>query len=184
MFPDRTYTAGITNTDRYDIDWALAAPETVAWNQASNWMYSVYGFGFLVWMLNMGIDNNGGNLHEFFWRVTQAFQVVPLMQAYLAWKVLTSYSFDYYSESVNITAEGTAKQNRDQMYRRYAIDNTSFLYEDGYFDEHQVSAQWTMMMSVVVFTLVQNSAYPHIAQAFHEKRVEADLLAAQDEAAH
>jgi hypothetical protein len=73
LFPDRTYTAGVINTDRYDIDWALAAPETVAWNQASNWMYSVYGFGFLVWMLNMGIDNNGGNLHEFFWRVTQAF---------------------------------------------------------------------------------------------------------------
>jgi hypothetical protein len=70
IFPDRTYTVGAINLDRYDIDWALETPEVVAWQRASNWMAYIYGFGFLTWMANMGLDNNGGNIHEFFWRVT------------------------------------------------------------------------------------------------------------------
>jgi hypothetical protein len=76
-------------------------------------MTYIYGFGFLTWMANMGLDNNGGNIHEFFWRVTQAFAVAPLIQAYLAWKVFTSYSFNFYSESVNITSESSVAQTRN-----------------------------------------------------------------------
>jgi hypothetical protein len=182
IFPDRTYTAGATNLDRYDIDWALESPEVVAWTQASDWMSVIYGFGFLTWMANMGIDNNGGNMHEFFWRVTQAFQAVPLIQAYLAWKVITSYSFDYYNEFLNITSENAAKQNRDQMYRRYAVEGSNGISVGGVFDADQVTAQWGIFMSVVMFSLIQSSTYKHVAQSFHEKRSAADMLEIETDA--
>jgi hypothetical protein len=180
QFPDRTYSSsGVTNLDRYDIDWALATPEVVAWHKVSNWMSYIYGFGFLTWMANITLDNNGGNFHEFFWRVSQAFKIVPLIQAYLAWNVMTAYSFNYYSENNNKNAENTEKQNRDVLYRRYAVEGSDGLSEGGVFDESQISAQWYVFLSFALITIVQSSAYPHIAQHFHEARYEADLVEAE-----
>ncbi len=183
VFPDRVYLgSGAVDRSRYDIDWALETPENVAWTKAYQWMQAIYGFGFAVWAANMGIDNAGGNLHEFFWRVTQVFQLAPLVQAYLAWKVITSYSFDYNLEKINETSQNTEKQNRSVMYRRYIVETGSGISPGGVFDEDQLAAQWGIMLSTVVIALIQNAAYPHIAQTFHEDRVEADLLAAQESA--
>lgn len=184
LFPDRTYSSGAINRDRYDIDWALETPEVVAWTKAYNWTTAIYGFGFFVWAANMGIDNQGGNLHEFFWRLTQVYQVTPLIQTYLAWKVITAYSFDSYTEELNIIAENTVRQNRSVMYRRYEVEGTDGLTEDGVFDADQLGAQWAIMASVVVSAVIQMAAYPHIAQTFHEDRVEADYLAAKSESAN
>jgi hypothetical protein len=177
-FPDRTYTAGVTDKKRYDIDWALATPEIVAWSETANIMMVIYGFGFCSWFANIALDNNGGNFHEIFWRVSQAFKVVPIIQAYLFWKVMTAYSFNYNSEYKNRLAETTEKQNRSVMFRRYATEGSNGLDSGGVVDQDVVSAQWFAFLSFCLITVVQSSAYPHIAQHFHEARYEADFAVA------
>lgn len=71
VFPDRIYSnVGAIDTSEYDIDWALDMPELAAWDRSYKFMGWTYGIGFMLWALNMTADNNGGNLHELFWRAS------------------------------------------------------------------------------------------------------------------
>lgn len=149
---------------------------------------SAFGLGWFIWMVNYFYDNEGGRWHELYWRVAQAYRAMPLVMMYYVWKVTTSYSFNYVEEKANIDDyEATsAYHSRDQLYRRY--NNEAYILEaqaspqdfveDVFFDEEQITNQLSLWVVTLMFTVASSSSYAHIAQHFHEKRVEADAIAA------
>lgn len=165
----------------------MATPEIEAWTRARNWMQYVYGFGLAVWAANYFTDNEGGNMHELYWRVNQFFSVMPLLQLYLTWNIVTSYSTNAWDEEENISDyeanAGTSKHGRDHLFRRFQTEQYIADTDDSTFVERQLSNQWGMVFASVAFAMVQRECYPHIAQAFHDDKTLADELAAAEESA-
>jgi len=103
FFP--TYVSG---TCILDEDWALSTSEIDAWSNAAYWLEIVYGLSSLIWLANATQDNEGGLIHEVFYRTTQALPLVPLVTLVLALNVKKSYAPNNLRFAADVTAAGSS----------------------------------------------------------------------------
>ena len=99
--PDRVYESGSENYE--DMEWALGTFEKRAWYKASWSIIDVYAPQLILWTLNHYFDNEGGLIHRYYWRYTQAMQVLSFLPVWYFNQIESAYAqydwLNYYEET-------------------------------------------------------------------------------------
>lgn len=142
-----------------------AAPISQWTNSAYVWIF-IYGFSLLVWSLNTLFDNRGGWIHQFFWRSTQVWTLMPILTAIMTAVAMTSYGsrtqvFTSWSGSATFASVTSASaDNKYLMFTDVApvLSATTFTLKDlvSYraFDTNKTSAVAVSWITLVIDLII------------------------------
>ena len=96
-YPDR-----IETTTQHDETWALETREIQAWTNSYYLSFYLYGAGFILWGMNMLLDNKGGDLHFYSHKYNTVLNWVPAILMFNAFNINASYvrNGDWYLNGV------------------------------------------------------------------------------------
>lgn len=99
------YPATAATTGGYDQAWALSTREVTAWKDAGMFMRNSYGVASVLFLANTFMGGNGSTVHQVFYRMTQGFALIPLMNLWQVFQIKNSYLINnwhsYYTYATN-----------------------------------------------------------------------------------
>jgi hypothetical protein len=110
---DKTrYPADVAGTRAFDQTWAINAKEPTAWYHAGIFMLATYVVSTALWALNFGLGGNGGLVHRLFYRFSQSFALIPLVNLAYIYRIKSAYLinnwFTYY-DNLSVANGGTVQ---------------------------------------------------------------------------
>jgi len=142
-----------------------AAPISQWTNSAYVWIF-IYGFSLLVWSLNTLFDNRGGWIHQFFWRSTQVWTLMPILTAIMTIVATSSYGSQtqvFTSWSGSTTFASVTSASADNKYLMWTdvapvLSATTFTLKDlvSYraFDTNRTSAVAVSWITLVIDLII------------------------------
>lgn len=85
------YPTTAATTDGWSQEWALSTKEPTAWKWASRVMFLTYVLSSALWTVNFVLGQNGNVWHKLFYRFSQAFSFIPILNLMMLFKVKNSY---------------------------------------------------------------------------------------------
>ncbi len=178
-FPDR-----IENVVTHDQEWALGTREISAWTTASYLSSGLYGFGLLLWGLNMLQDNQGGRLHFYSYSWSWLLNWAPAILMFQALTINASYARDgtwYLNGIINDAEVGESDVALDKVAWLFNPAEVSDQYNK--LDEERIRHQQMNAVAIVFTALVQYLAFPEIKATYEMRALdEEEAVEAEAEA--
>ena len=185
-FPDR-----IEGTITHDEEWALGTREISAWSTAAYLSAGLYGFGFMLWGMNILQDNKGGRLHFYSYSWAWLLNWAPAILMFQALNINASYARNgtwYLNGIINDSQVGEAAVALDKVAWLYNPDEVSSQYNA--LDTERIRHQQMNAAAIAFTALMQYLAFPELKASYErwalvdeeneEAAAEADPAAAEE----
>jgi len=155
-------------TDDYDKEWAHGTKELTAWSKLV-WGWNIlHGLGSISWLLNMLLDNEGGQLHYIFYRTVQLNYLALPISALLACNINQSYIQSNFEETTDNTDASASAQSSQYFFRKYLEDPRWTDTTQNLWVQRQYTNQVLVWLAIAASTFVQHASYGPIAQVYED----------------
>lgn len=143
--------------DKEDREWALGTKEIRRWDQTSRLMYTGYGAGMLLYVLNKQIDDEGGELHYVFLRYLQVLTyLMPITLAIQGARIYQAFNrTPEWDESDDAYACGDGNCHASDTYFRFYLypnddDIDSDAYLNAFLADQSIQTHQAMLWILIV----------------------------------
>lgn len=128
------YPVTAATTNGWTQAWAVDTKEPRAWKSTGRMMMFSYIVAGALWTANFVLGNNASVVHRVFYRLSQGFMLIPLMNLTLIYRIKSQYLINNwytYYDSLGTANGGTVKQDEYMwLYSPTETDETAVSFYD------------------------------------------------------